>query len=224
MLHPLARALGLFAALGAAACASSSAPVERIARDPAAVPVLVNEPFGDLVEQWVDAPGALYVRRPRPDLGAYRALRFERPSVFYLRTVTPPLVSDHSLLIRSLDAAVREQIGAAILLPETRESGVGVLRVSSEVVDVEFDRSRATNSRVTSIVQPGATATFVFQLSDDATGTPLVRIAARRPMPGGIFTGPWAPDLDRATLMFRSFAKDARTSLAYVVRPATRPE
>ncbi len=224
MSHPLARALALFAALGASACTIPSAPGERIPHDSAAAPVLLNEPFNDLVEQWVDAPGALYVRRPRPDLGAYRALRFERPSLFYLRTVTPPLVSDHSLLIRTLDGAMRDQVGAAIALPETSERGEGVLRVSTEVVDVEFDRARATNSRVTSIIQSGATATFVLQLADDATGTPLVRIAARRPMPGGIFTGPWAPDLDRASQLFRAFAKDARASLAHVVRPVASPE
>ena len=92
------------------------------------------------------------------------------------------------------------------------------------MTDLEFDRARATNSRVTSIIQPGRAATFVLQLSDDATGVPLVRIAGRRPMPGGIFTGPWAPDIDRATQLFRAFAKDARESLAHVVRPAAAPE
>jgi hypothetical protein len=224
MQHSRARVLVLLAAFAAAACAARAPQLPRVEVDPSAVPVLFHAPFGDLVEQWIDAPGSLFVRRPRPDLGAYHALRFEQPSIFYLRTVTPPLVSDHSALIRALGSAVRDQVSASIPLPETRERGAGILRVSSEVVDVEFDRSRATNSRVTSIIQPGATATFVFQLSDDATGTPLVRIAARRPMPGGIFTGPWTPDIDRATLLFRSFAKDARLSLAHVVRPVAAPE
>jgi len=209
----------LLAALVLPACASEQAGTERIAVDPSAQPTLVNAPFGDLVEQWVDAPGGLFVRRPRPDLGAYRALRYERPSIFYVRSVAAPLVTDHSLLMRALDSAVRDQIGASIPLPATKQGGAGVLRVSSEVSDLEFDRAKATNSRVTSIIQPGRTATFVLQLSDDATGTPLVRIAMRRSMPGGIFTGPWAPDIDRAVQLFREFAKDARASLAHVVRP-----
>jgi hypothetical protein len=222
MLHSTTRAL-LFT-LALAACATERPPLERIKLDPAALPTLVSAPFGDLVEQWVDAPGSLFVRRPRPDLGAFHALRFERPSLFYENTVTPPLVADHSLLVRALDNAIRDQIAASIPLPETGESGAGVLRVSGEVTDLEFDRAKATNSRVTSIIQPGRTATFVLQLSDDATGVPLVRIAMRRPMPGGIFTGPWAPDIDRAVQLFRGFAKDARLSLVHVVRPAAPAE
>jgi hypothetical protein len=223
MPHSLPRAL-LLAALVLTACASERAETQRIAVDPAAKPTLVNAPFGDLVEQWVDAPGGLFVRRPRPDLGAYRALRFERPSIFYESSVAAPLVSDHSMLLRALDTAVRDQIGASIPLPATKEGGAGVLRVSSEVTDLEFDRAKATNSRVTSIIQPGRTATFVLQLTDDATGTPLVRIAMRRGMPGGIFTGPWAPDIDRAVQLFRAFAKDARAALSHVVRPAAPVE
>jgi hypothetical protein len=207
-------------ALGASlACASDPARLERIAIDPAAKPTLVTAQFGDLVEQWIDAPGSLFVRRPRPDLGAYRALRFERPAIFYERTITAPLISDHSILMRALEGAVRDQVSASIPLPETREPGENVLRVSAEVTDLEFDRAKASNSRVTSIIQPGRTATFVLQLADDASGTPLVRIAMRRPMPGGIYTGPWAPDLDRAGQLFRMFAKDVRASLAHVVRP-----
>jgi hypothetical protein len=223
MPHPLPRAL-LLATLALAACAGERGPLQRVEIDPAAKPTLVNAPFGDLVEQWVDAPGALYVRRPRPDLGIYRALRFERPSLFYERSMTAPLVTDHSVLMRALDNAVRDRISASIPLPETTESGAGVLRVSSEVIDLEFDRAKATNSRVTSIIQPGRAATFVLQLTDDATGTPLVRIAARRSLPGGIFTGPWAPDIDRAVQLFREFAKDAQLSLAHVVRPAAPPK
>jgi hypothetical protein len=222
MSYSLSRTLLLTLAL--AACAGERTPLERVEIDPAALPTLVTAPFGDLVEQWVDAPGSLFVRRPRPDLSTYRALRFERPALFYERSVTPPLVSDHSLLLRALDTAVRDQIAASIPLPETRASGASVLRVSSEVTQLEFDRAKATNSRVTSIIQPGHTATFVLQLSDDATGVPLVRIATRRPMPGGIFTGPWAPDIDRAVQLFRAFAKDARESLAHVVRPAAPRE
>jgi hypothetical protein len=223
MPYSLPRAL-LLAALVLPACASERALTERIAVDPAAKPVLVNEPFGDLVEQWVDAPGSLFVRRPRPDLGTYRALRFERPSIFYERSVAAPLVTDHSMLMRALDGAVRDQIGASIPLPATKQAGEGVLRVSSEVSDLEFDRAKATNSRVTSIIQPGRTATFVLQLADDETGTPLVRIAMRRSMPGGIFTGPWAPDIDRAVQLFHAFAKDARAALAHVVRPVAPAE
>jgi hypothetical protein len=217
MPHPLARALLLLSALALAGCSVPSN--ERIRIDPNAKPTLVTAPFGDLIEQWVDTPGALYVRRPRPDLGAYRAMRFERPALFYDASLTPPLVSDHSLLLRALEEAVRDQLTLSIPLPVTRDRGAGVLRVDSEVTDLEFDRTKATNSRVTSIIQPGRSATFVLQLADDATGTPLVRIAARRPMPGGIFTGPWAPDIDRATQLFRMFARDARDSLAHVVRP-----
>jgi hypothetical protein len=223
MPHSLPRAL-LLATLALAACAGERAAMQRVQIDPTAKPTLVNAQFGDLVEQWVDAPGALYVRRPRPDLGAYRALRFERPSIFYERSMTAPLVTEHSVLMRALDSAVRDQTSASIPLPETMESGAGVLRISSEVIDLEFDRAKATNSRVTSIIQPGRAATFVLQLTDDATGTPLVRIAARRSLPGGIFTGPWAPDIDRAVQLFRSFAKDAQLLLAHVVRPVAPPE
>jgi hypothetical protein len=223
MTLPHSRAL-LLAALASAACAGDPEAGKRIALDPKAQPTLVTAPFGDLVEQWIDAPGALYVRRPRPDLGTYRAVRFERPALFYDRVVVAPLVSDHSLLIRALDGAVRDQVAISIPLPETREPGAGVLRINAEVVGLEFDRARATNSRVTSVIQPGRPATFVMQLTDDATGVPLVRFASRRPMPGGIFTGPWAPDIDRATQLFRSFAKDARSSLAHVVRPVASPE
>jgi len=219
---PRPRAILLVALLALAACASDS-PQERIALDPTG-PKLLIKPFGDLVEQWVDAPGALYVKRPRPDLGAYHALRFERPGLFYDRRVTPPLVQDHSMLMRALDGAVRQAMAAAVPLPESRDSGSGVLRVSTEVSNIEFDRARATNSRVTSIIQPGAAATFIIELADDATGTPLVRIAARRPMPGGIYTGPWAPDIDRAIQLFRSFGQDVRLSLVHVVRPVVAPE
>jgi hypothetical protein len=206
------------------ACATDPARLERIQIDPAAKPTLVTAQFGDLVEQWIDAPGSLYVRRPRPDLGVYRALRFERPTIFYERAIAAPLVSDHSILIRALDAAVRDQVAASIPLPETRAGGERVLRVSAEVTDLEFDRAKASNTRVTSIIQPGRTATFVLQLADDASGTPLVRVAMRRPMPGGIYTGPWAPDLDRATQLFRMFAKDVRSSLAHVVKPVAKSE
>jgi hypothetical protein len=210
--------LGLAAALGCA-CAPDAARFERIQVDPAARPTLVSAPFGDLVEQWVDAPGSLFVRRPRPDLGAYRALRFERPAIFYERSVAAPLVTDHSFLTRALASAVREELMLSIPLAETSQGGDGVLRVSAEVTELEFDRSKSSNTRVTSIVEPGRTATFVLQLTDDASGTPLVRIAARRPMPGGIFTGPWSADIDRSVQLFRAFAKDARESLAHVVRP-----
>jgi hypothetical protein len=223
MPRSLGRSIVLAACAALAACASGTASQPRIAIDPKALPTLVNAPFGDLVEQWVDAPGALYVRRPRPDLGAYHALRFERPTLFYERRVAAPLVADHSLLTRALASAVRDQVATSIPLPETSRAGAGVLRVSAEVIDLEFDRARAANSRVTSIIQPGHSATFVLQLSDDASGTPLVRIASRRPMPGGIYTGPWAPDIDRATQLFRAFAKDARESLAHVVRPVAPP-
>jgi len=209
-------------ALGIAAC--TSLPLPRIAIDPKAVPALVNAPFGDLVEQWVDSPGSLFVRRPRPDLGAYRAVRFERPTIFYGRAVTPPLVSDHSMLMRTLESVVRNQVGASLPLPVTSQAGDGVLRVSCEVIDLDFDRARSSNSRVTAIIQSGRTVTFVLQLSDDATGTPLVRMANRRPMPGGTFTGPWSPDLDRSNQLFQSFGRDARESLSHVVRPAAAPQ
>lgn len=209
-------------ALLLAACANGASQ-ERIALDPTG-PKLLVKPFGDLVEQWVDAPGALYMRRPRPDLAAYRGLRFERPGLYYDRRVTPPLVQDHSMLTRALEGAVRDALAAAVPLPESREGGAGILRVTSEVSNIEFDRARATNSRVTSIIQPGAAATLVIELADDATGTPLVRIAARRPMPGGIYTGPWAPDIDRAIQLFRSFGQDVRLSLVHVVRPVVAPD
>ena len=214
----------LAATFALAGCTSDPSRLERIPVDPTAQPTLVTAQFGDLVEQWIDAPGSLFVRRPRPDLGAYRALRFERPTIFYERTVTAPLVTDHTMLMRSLDSAVRDQVSAAIPLPESRSAGAGVLRVSAEVTDLEFDRAKASNTRVTSIIQPGRSATFVLQLADDVSGTPLVRIALRRQMPGGIFTGPWAPDLDRASQLFRTFAKDVRASLAHVVRPVAKAE
>jgi hypothetical protein len=220
----LALALLAVVALGAAGCAGDSLHTQRISVDPAAKPALVTAPFGDLVEQWVDVPGSLFVRRPRPDLGSYHAMRIARPTIFYDRGVTAPLVTDHSLLMRSLEAVVRGEMHHSLPLPETKRAGEGVLRVEAEVTDLEFDRSRATNSRVTSIVQPGRTATFVLQLSDDAAGTPLVRIAVKRPMPGGIFTGPWSPDIDRAVLLFREFAHDAHDSLGHVVRPPAAPE
>ncbi|HEU4429376.1 MAG TPA: hypothetical protein VFT98_11525 [Myxococcota bacterium] len=216
------RAAWLVALALSAACANEASR-ERIALDPSG-PKLLVKPFGDLVEQWVDAPGALYVKRPRPDLSAFRGVRFERPGLFYDRRVTPPLVQDHSMLTRALDGAVREAMAAAVPLPESREGGAGVLRVSTEVSNIEFDRARATNSRVTSIIQPGAAATFIIELADDATGTPLVRIAARRAMPGGIYTGPWAPDIDRAIQLFRSFGQDVRLSLVHVVRPVVAPD
>jgi hypothetical protein len=221
-MHARRRLLAPLVALALAACAAPSSP--RIAIDPKAVPTLVSAPFGDLVEQWIDAPGTLYVRRPRPDLGAFHAMRFERAAIFYDPSVTPPLVADHTFLMRALDNAVRNQVGASIPLPVAKEPGAGVLRVSSEVVGLEFDRGRATNSRVTSIIQPGRSATFVLQLSDDASGAPLVRLAARRQLPGGIFTGPWAPDLDRAAQLFQAFGRDARESLSHVVRPPAPPE
>jgi hypothetical protein len=211
-----ALALGTLGCLALAAC---SAPLrERVPLDRGA-PTLIAQPFGDLVEQWVDAPGNLYMRRPRPDLASYRALRFEQPAIFYDTQVTPPLVADHSMLVRGLANALRAELSRLMQLPESRRPGEGILRVSCEVVDLEFDRARATNARVTSIVQPGHAATFVLQLTDDATGTPLVRVASRRQMPGGIFTGPWSPELDRAIQLFREFARDARESLAHVVRP-----
>jgi hypothetical protein len=219
MAKPLASALLGLAALVGCACASDPTRFERIQIDPSAQPTLVNAPFGDLVEQWVDAPGSLFVRRPRPDLGAYRALRFERPAIFYERSVAAPLASDHSFLTRALASAVRDELTLSIPLVETSQRGAGVLRVSAEVTELDFDRSKSSNTRVTSIVEPGRTATFVLQLADDDSGTPLVRIATRRPMPGGIFTGPWSADVDRCVQLFRSFARDARESLAHVVRP-----
>ena len=224
IMHPLSRALVLAASAHLVSCTGALVPQERVVLDPLALPTLVTAPFGDLIEQWVDLPGSLYVRRPRPDLGAYRAVRLERPAVFYRRSLALPLQSSHAMLVRALDGVVREQIAVSISLPETREAGTGVLRVSSEVVNLDFDRARAANSRVTSIIEPGAAATFVLQLTDDATGTPLVRIATRRPMPGGIYTGPWAPDIDRSIQLFHAFAKDARRALAHVVRQVQAPE
>lgn len=221
-MHALCKALAPLLGLALAACTAPSSP--RIAIDPKAAPTLVTAPFGDLVEQWIDAPGSLYVRRPRPDLGSFRAVRFERPAIFYDRSVTPPLVVDHSFLMRALEAAVRKQVGASIPLPEVQEAGPGVLRVSCEVVELDFDRGRATNSRVTAIIQPGRSATFVLQLADDASGTPLVRLATRRQLPGGTFTGPWSPDIDRASQLFQAFGRDARESLSHVVRPPAPPE
>lgn len=216
------RAASLAACALLLACTSGE-PQERIAVDPTG-PKLLVKPFGDLVEQWVDAPGALYVKRPRPDLSTFRGLRFVRPALYYDRRVTAPLVQDHSMLLRALDEAMRDALAAAVPLPESREGGAGILRVETEVSNLEFDRARATNSRVTSIIQPGAAATFIVEISDDATGAPLVRIAARRAMPGGIYTGPWAPDIDRSIQLFRSFAQDVRLSLVHVVRPVVAPD
>jgi hypothetical protein len=211
----------LLACCAALACAATL-PGARIPHDPRG-PQLVNAPFGDLVEQWVDAPGNLYVRRPRPDFTAYRALRFEQPSIFYDVRVTPPLVQDHSILVRSLADAVRAGVGSALPFAIAAKPGPGVLRVRAEVTELEFDRARVSNSRVTSIIQPGASAMFVLEIADDETGTPLLRVAARRQMPGGIFTGPWAPDIDRSQLLFRGFASDTRECLAHVVRPVAAP-
>jgi hypothetical protein len=73
-------------------------------------------------------------------------------------------------------------------------------------------------------MQPGAAAIFVLDLSDDASGTPLLRIAARRQLPGGIYTGPWAPDIDRSVELFRGFSKDARDCLALVFKPSAAQE
>jgi hypothetical protein len=217
-----ARVLLALAALLAVGCAGSG--VERARLDPNAKPALVTAPFGDLVEQWVDVPGSLWVRRPRPDLSSYRAMRIAPPTVFYDASVSPPFLSDHGQLLRSLTGAVRASMRLSLPLPETQRGGEGVLRVEAEVTDLEFDRSKSTNARVTSIVQPGRNATFVLQLADDALGTPLVRIAVKRPMPGGIFTGPWSPDIDRASELFREFARDAHVSLGHVVRPPAAPE
>jgi hypothetical protein len=213
-----ARAIAIcIAALLATSC---TAPTARIPIDPRG-PQLAMAPFGDLVEQVVDAPGNLYLRRPRPDFGSYRALRFEQPAIYYDPRVTPPLVQDHSLLTRSLTEAVSVGIGRSIPLPVVALRGPGVLRVRAEVSKLEFDRARASNSRVTSIIQPGAAAMFVLEIADDETGTPLLRVAARRQMPGGIYTGPWAPDIDRSIQLFRGFVDDARQCLAFVVRPAS---
>jgi hypothetical protein len=224
MPHPLPRLACGLALIALCACVSGPGAQERVTIDRSAKPTLAEAPFGDLIEQFVKAPGTLYVRRPRPDLGAYHALRYERPAIFYDASVTPPLVPDHSLLLRALQGALRDNLSAAIPLPETRASGAGVLLVSAEVTDLEFDRARASNSRVASIIQPGRSALFVLQLSDAASGTPLVRVASKRQMPGGIYTGPWSPDIDRAIQLFRGFAKDARESLSHVVRPPAPPE
>jgi hypothetical protein len=204
------------AALLAASC---TVPSARIPIDPRG-PQLATAQFGDLIEQVVDAPGNLYLRRPRPDFGAYQALRFEQPAIYYDPRVTPPLVQDHSMLTRSLADAVTTGVARSVPLPVVAQRGRGVLRVRAEVSKLEFDRARASNSRVTSIIQPGAAAMFVLEIADDETGTPLLRIAGRRQMPGGIYTGPWAPDIDRSIQLFRGFVEDARKCLAYVVRPA----
>ena len=216
------RAALLFAAFGLCACAGSVSR-QRIEFDPGG-PQLVSAPFGDLIEQWVSAPGNLYMKRPRPDFTSYRAMRIEQPGLFYDARVTPPILQDHGKLVRALEASVAQEVSESIPLPITTERGAGILRVRSEVTGLEFDRARATNSRVTSIVQPGAAAIFVLDLSDDASGTPLLRVAARRQLPGGIYTGPWAPDIDRALELFRGFAQDARDCLALVFKSSVAQE
>ena len=216
------RAVLICAALALFSCAAQFAN-ERIELDPTG-PKLVNAPFGDLIEQWVTAPGNLYMKRPRPDFTSYRAMRIERPGLFYDSRVTPPLTQDHSKLVRALEAAVAEDVAPIIPLPVTSERGAGILRVRSEVTGLEFDRQHATNSRVTSITQPSASAVFVLDLSDDASGTSLLRVAARRQLPGGIYTGPWSPDIDRSLELFHGFAQDAKACLALVFKPAERRE
>lgn len=217
MIRRLSAKLSLGPLLLACACASS--PRSQPAAEPEAPrgQRLAEAEFGDLVEQWITAPGNLYVRRPRPDLSGYHALRFESAAVYYDQRVTPPVEGDHRLLVRALNEFLLPEVATATGLPASQERGAGVLRVRSEVNDLDFDRNRATgSSRVTSIIQSGGAALFVLELADDASGAPLVRVALRRTMPGGVFTGPWSPDIDRARQLFRELSEDAHQSLALV--------
>lgn len=223
------RALLFCAGLAAAllsACATATTP-EQQAVAPAAPPGerLSTAPFGDLVEQWTATPGSLFVKRPRPDFAAYRSLRIETPAIYYGEQTLPPLRQDHELLLGALRGLVAQGAPAAIGLPAGETRGTGVLRVRSEVNDLDVDRSRTVgNTRVTSIIQPGRAALFVLELADDATGEPLLRVAASRALPGGIYTGPWSPELDRARQLFRGFADDASETLAVVFgEPSASP-
>jgi hypothetical protein len=212
--------LGLAIAAPLAGCTATSAPPAAAplarASDAPARPSLAEAPFGDLVEQWTSTPGNLYVRRPRPDFAAYQALLFEPAAILYDARSVVPQRRDHERLAGALLEFTRESTLAALRLPEANAPGSGVLRVRTEVSGLDFDSSINNNSRVTSIIQPGGDALYVLELADAESGTPLLRVAVSRSMPGGIFTGPWSPELDRARQLFRAFGLDAQETLGVV--------
>jgi hypothetical protein len=219
--------LALRLVLAAASLACGTAPPTPPARaqpapEAAAAPgqrtTLALSPLGDLVEQWTAAPGNLFLRRPRPDFEQYETIRVEMPAVYYSEGVTPPIPSDTVRLKKAFRAAMAEELGPATGLPVSDRRGPHVLVILSEASNVDLDRNRngLGQSRVTSIIQPSGNVFFVVEVADDATGTPLVRFAMRRPLPGGIFTGPWWPELDRARQLFLQFAQDAGNGLGVV--------
>lgn len=177
---------------------------------------LALRPLEDLVEQWTASPGNLFLRRPRPDFTQYDAIFVEPPEVYYTEGVVPPVIADDRRLRNAFESAMAEELGPATGLPATKRRGAGVLLIRFEVSNLDLDRNRngLGQSRVTSIIQPSGNVFFVVEVADDATGTPLVRFAMRRPLPGGIFTGPWWPDLDRARQLFIQFSQDAGENLA----------
>lgn len=179
---------------------------------------LALSPLEDLVEQWTTSPGNLFLRRPRPDFTQYEAIRVETPRLYYREGVIPPVSADDLRLRRAFEGAMIDDLGPATGLPVTKRRGAGVLLIRAEVSNLDLDRNRngTGQSRVTSIIQPSGSVFFVVEVSDDATGAALVRYAMRRPLPGGIFTGPWWPDLDRARQLFIRFSQDAREGLAFV--------
>ncbi len=205
---------GLLFLLVPLACATGAPPGPSAEETTA--PRLATAPLGDLVEQWIVSSGNLFLKRPRPDFAAYRSLRVEVPALYFEDHTTPPIAQDQAMLKRGFQAVLIAQVTKAIGLPAGNARGPGVLRVRGEANDLELDRARSGNSRVTSIIQPSGNVFFVLELADDVTGEPLVRFAMRRPLPGGIYTGPWWPDLDRARLLFRTFAADAHENLAIV--------
>ncbi len=160
-----------------------------------------------------DAPGAIFVKPPQPDLYLYSKILLAPVAISY-NHMTKRRRNVYELeLGRHIRQALTQELEHSAGWQLVKRPGSDVLRVQLAILEMELRDPETTGTASSNFLSKGGFVTIVMELRDSITDEPLFRFVERGSLPGGFYADPSTAEVDRVKRAVDRFAADTRTNL-----------
>jgi hypothetical protein len=160
-----------------------------------------------------DAPGAIFVKPPQPDLYRYTKIVLAPVAISYNHMTKRRRDVYELEMGRHIRQALTKQLESSAGWQLVKRPGSDVLRVQLAILEMELRDPQATGTASSNFLSQGGFITIVMELRDSVTDEPLFRFVERGSLPGGFYADPSTAEVDRVKRAVDRFAADTRTSL-----------